>query len=94
MAATQCIYSCRHDENKLLQIEPSTRMEKKGDLKAFECVVGVRQAGQRISQTWIFTQPSLRFTENGPKRRGYPVKGSQQRENAFVMPEVREKWTG
>ncbi len=38
---------------------------------------------------WDFhTQPSLWFTENGPKKRKYPVSGSSVDENALIS-EVR-----
>ncbi len=37
---------------------------------------------------WDFhTQPSLGFTENGPKKRKYPVSGSCVDENALLMLE-------
>ncbi len=43
---------------------------------------------------WDFhTQPSLGFTENGPKKRKYPVSGSHVDENALLMSEVRGEWT-
>ncbi len=35
-------------------------------------------------------QPSLGFTENGPKKRKYPVSGSCVEENALLM--VRGEW--
>ncbi len=38
------------------------------------------------------TQPSLGFTENGPKKRKYPVMGSCVDENALLMSEVRGEW--
>ncbi len=44
--------------------------------------------------TGIFTQPSLGFTENGPKKRKYPVSGSCVDENALLMSEVRGEWGG
>ncbi len=68
-------------------------MEKKGDLGDFErgMVVGARWAGLSISRTadlWDFyAQPSLGFTENGPKRRKYPVSGSCVDENVLLMSE-------
>ena len=63
-------------------------MRKKGDLSDFECgmVVGARRAGLSISKT------SLGFTENGPKKRKYPVSGSCVDENALLMSEVRGEW--
>ncbi len=40
---------------------------------------------------WDFNaQPSLVFTENGPKKRKYPVSGSCVDENALLMSEVRD----
>ncbi len=43
---------------------------------------------------WDFhAQPSLGFTENGPKKRKYPVIGSCVDENALLMSEVRGEWT-
>ncbi len=60
-------------------------------------VVGARWAGLSISETaeyWDFhKQPSLGFTENGPKKRKYPVNGSCVDENALLMSEVRGEWT-
>ncbi len=56
-------------------------MGKKRDLSDFErgMVVGARRAALSISQTadllGFHTQPSLGFTENGPKKRKYPVSG-------------------
>ncbi len=42
---------------------------------------------------WDFhAQPSLGFTENGPKKRKYPVSGSCVDENTLLMSEVREEW--
>ncbi len=39
---------------------------------------------------WDFhAQPSLGFTENGPKKRKYPVSGSCVDKNALLMSEVR-----
>ncbi len=35
---------------------------------------------------------SLGFTENGPKKRKYPVTGSCVDENALLMSEVRREW--
>ncbi len=37
-------------------------------------------------------QPSLGFTENGPKKRKYSVSGSCVDENALLMSEVRGEW--
>ncbi len=50
-------------------------MGKKGDISYFErgMVVGARQAGQTISETADLLEFSLAFTENGLKKRKYPV---------------------
>ena len=78
--------------------KPSIRKGKKGDLIGFEhgMVVGTRRAGLSISKLLIYwdfhTQPSLGFTENGPKKRKYPVSGSCVDENALLMSEVRGEW--
>ncbi len=40
----------------------------------------------------IYSQPSLGFTENGPKNRKYLVSGSCVDINALLMSEVREEW--
>ncbi len=74
-------------------------MGKKWDLSDFErgMVVGARRAGLSIKKLLIYwdfhTQPSLGFTENGPKKRKYPVSGSCVDENALLMSEVRGEWT-
>ncbi len=48
---------------------------------------------QKLLIYWDFhTQPSLGFTENGPKKRKYPVSGSCVDENALLMSEVRGEW--
>jgi len=69
-------------------------MEKKEDLGNFEhgMVVGARRTGLSIFFKlliyWDFhAQPSLGFTENGPKKRKYPVSGSCVDENALLMSE-------
>ncbi len=42
---------------------------------------------------WDFhTQPSLEITENGLKKRKYPVSGSCVDENALLISEVRGEW--
>ncbi len=70
-------------------------MGKKGDLSDFErgMVVGARQAGlifQKLLIYWDFhAQPSLGFTENGLKKRKYPVSGSCVDENALLMSEEK-----
>ncbi len=48
---------------------------------------------QKLLIYWDFhTQPSLGFTENGPKNIKYPVSGSCVDENALLMSEVRGEW--
>jgi len=62
-------------------------MGNKGDLSDFERGMVVFQ---QLLIYWDFhAQPSLGFTENGPKKRKYPVSGSSLGENALLMPEVR-----
>ncbi len=57
-------------------------MGKKGDLSDFECGMVV---GLSISQTAdLLGFPSLGFTENGPKKRKYPV---SENENALLRSE-------
>ncbi len=66
-------------------------MGKKGDLSDFERGMVV---GARLLIYWDFhAQPSLGFTENGPKERKYPVSGSCVDKNALLMSEVRGEWT-
>ncbi len=73
-------------------------MGKKEDLSDFErgMVVGAREAGLSISKTADllgFSQTTIsRFTENGQKKRKYPVSGSCVDENALLMSEVRGEW--
>ncbi len=48
---------------------------------------------QKLLIYWDFhTQPSLVFTEYGPKKRKYPVSSSCVNENALLMSEIREEW--
>ncbi len=48
---------------------------------------------QKLLIYWDFhTQPYLGFTENGPKKRKYPVSGSCVDKNALLMSEVRGEW--
>ncbi len=60
-------------------------------------VVGARRAGLSISQTTDllgFSHTTIsRFTENGPKKRKYPVSGSCVDENVLLMSEDRGEWT-
>ncbi len=74
-------------------------MGKKGDLSDFKRGMDVwcQTAGLSISKTadllaFSQAQPSLGFTENGPKKRKYPVSGSCVVENALLMSEVRGEW--
>ncbi len=68
-------------------------MGKKRDLSDFErgMVVGARRAGLSISKTADllgFSRTTIsRFTENGPKKRKYPVNDSCVDENALLMSE-------
>ncbi len=70
-------------------------MGKKGDLSDFErgMVVGARRADLSISKLLIYwdfhTQPSLVFTDNGPKNIKYAVTDSCVDKNALLMSEVR-----
>ncbi len=72
-------------------------MGKKGDLSDIErgMVVGARRAGlKKLLIYWDFNaQSSLGFTENGPKKRKYPVSSSCVDENALLMSEVRGEWS-
>ncbi len=73
-------------------------MGKKGDLSDFErgMVVGARRADLSISKLLIYwdfhAQPSLGFTENGPKNIKCPVTDSCVDKNALLMSEVRGEW--
>ncbi len=59
-------------------------------------VVGASLAGLSISETVNLLGFSCttisKFTENGQKKRKYPVKGSFVGKNALLMPEVRGEW--
>ncbi len=74
-------------------------MGKKGDLSDFERGMFVGADGlvwvfQKLLIYWDFhAQPSLGFTENGLKKRKYPVSVSCVDENALLMSEVRGEWT-
>ncbi len=90
MTATQCIQVSRCGEDDLLKFKLSIRTGKKGDLSDFEHGMVVGADGlvwvfQTLLIYWDFhTQPSLGFTENGPKKRKYPVSGSCVDENNLV----------
>ncbi len=63
-------------------------MGKKGDLSDFERGCWCQTGWSEIY--WDFhAQPSLGFTENGLKKRKYPVSGSCVDKNALLMSEVR-----
>ncbi len=48
---------------------------------------------QKLLIYWdLHMQPSLEITENGPKKRKYPVSGSCVDENALLISEVRGEW--
>ncbi len=70
-------------------------MGKKGDLSDFEHGMllvpdGLVWVFQKLLIYWDFhAQPSLGFTENGMKKRKYPVSDSCVDENALLMSEVR-----
>ncbi len=58
-------------------------------------VVGARRAGLSISKTADLlgtSRTTIGFTENGPKKRKYPVIGSCVDENALLISEVRGEW--
>ncbi len=57
------------------------------------CQTGWSEYFKNCWSTWDFqAQPSLGFTENGPKMRKYSVSGSCVDENALLMSEVRGEW--
>ncbi len=93
MAAIQCIKASRCGEDDLLKFKPSVRTGKKGDLSDFEhrIVVGLRRSGLSISKTADllgFPHSTIsRFTENGPKKRKYPMSSSRVNKNAWLMSE-------
>ncbi len=54
---------------------------------------GLVRVFQKLLIGWDFhIQPSLGFTENGSKKKKYPVSGSCVDENALMMWEVRGEW--
>ncbi len=83
---------------RLAELQTEHQNGEERDLSDFErgMVVGARRAGLSISKTVIYwdfhAQPSLGFTENGPKRKIYPVSGSCVDENTLLMSEVRGEW--
>ncbi len=71
-------------------------MGKKGDLSDLRTLnvewllvpYGLVVVFQKLLIYWDFhAQPTLGFTENGPKKRKYPVSGSCVDENALLMSE-------
>ncbi len=72
-------------------------MGKKGDLSNVEVLLvpdGLVWVFQKLLIYWDFhTQLYLGFTENGPKKRKYPVSGSCVDETALLMSDVRGEWT-
>jgi len=67
-------------------------MGMKGDLSGFEhgMAVGARRAGLSIPES-----PDLlgfSRTDNGQKKRKYPVSSSPVGKNALLKPEVRGEW--
>ncbi len=65
-------------------------MGKKGALSDFErgMVVGARRAGLSISETAdLLGFSHTTISENGPKKRTYPVSGSCVDKNALLMSE-------
>ncbi len=74
-------------------------MGKNGDLSDFErgMVVGARRAGLSISKTADllgFSRTTIGFTENGPKKRKYPVSGScVNSNNHSLQPRHVEPWS-
>lgn len=72
MAATQGTDACRHGQDGLLRYKPSIRIGKKGDLSdiAWLLVPGWSEYFQKLLINLDFhKQQSLRFTENGPKKK-------------------------
>ena len=55
-----------------------------------------RRAGLSISETADllgFSRTTIsRVTDNGPKKRKYPVSSTLLGENDFLMPEVKDEW--
>lgn len=58
-------------------------------------VVDARRAGLDISEATDLldfnAQPSLWFTESGPKEEKYPVSSSSDGENGLLMPKMSEE---
>ncbi len=73
------------EDDDLLKFKPSIRMGKKGE--CCWCQTGWSEYF-KLMIYWDFNaQPSLGFTENGQKKRKYPVSGSCVHENALLMSE-------
>ncbi len=82
---------------RLAEVQTEHQNGEERDLSDFErgMVVGARWAVwvfQKLLICWDFhAQPSLGFTEYGPKNRKYSVSGSVDK-NALLMSEVRGEW--
>lgn len=76
-----------------MKLKTNIKMGKKGDLIDFENDMddGTWGAVLSISVT-ADIQPSLGFTENGPKKRKYPVSNSCVDKKAFLMWDIKGKW--
>ncbi len=63
------------------------------NMECLWCQTGWSEYLKKLLIYWDFhAQPSLGFTEYGPKKRKYPVSGSCVDENALLMSEVRGEW--
>jgi len=90
MAASQCIYACRHGQDYLLKF----KLRKNGDLSDYECgmVVSVRWAGLSVSETadllgftyiTIWSENEKISSERASRSVG---------ENSLLISEVRGEW--
>lgn len=85
----------KHGQNDLLKFKPSIRMEKKCDLKDYECDCWCETGWSEYFTVDRFRSShtaSPGFTENGPKMRTYPVSGSSLAENDLLTPDIRGEW--
>lgn len=63
------------------------------NLTEAQLLVPDRLEFQQMKIYWAFyTQPSLGFRENHPKKRKHPASGSCVGENASFKSEVRQEW--
>ncbi len=79
---------------RLAEVQTEHQNGEESDFERGMVVVpdGLDWVFQKLLIYWDFhAQPSLGFTENGPKKRKYPVSGSCVDENALLMSEVREE---